>query len=381
MKVKKYKASSMQEAMNQVRAELGEDAVILNSKAVKTSKFFGLVTKKGVEVIAAVDEEPIKQKSKKYPVPANETAKEPSISQSGHISSDLSNQKELLDNIQEMKRMMKGLKNANSRDSELPDYFFDMEESLKKTDLSMELCEEATEHLYKEWQKSRDLSEGQMAGILQDHFLDLIEQVDFASTIYKKKYISLVGPTGVGKTTTLAKLAADAVLKHGKTVGFITTDTYRIAAIEQLKTYASILDAPIEVCYNAGDFQEAKGKLSHLDVVFIDTAGRNFLNELFVRDLQEVIDFKEEMDTFLVLSLTSKVNDMKKITDQFWKIGIRQFIFTKKDETASTSSMYEMIQQYKTGAAFITNGQSVPEDLQVATKNLVVSELLQEMQQ
>jgi flagellar biosynthesis protein FlhF len=379
MKVKKYKASSMQEAMNQVRAELGDEAVILNSKAIKTSKFFGLVTKKGVEVIAAVDEEPIKKKSKNYPVPSVEPLKEPSISLNEQFSFDLSSQKELLDNIQEMKRMMKGLKNSNSRDSELPDYFFDIEESLQKTELPIELVQAASEYLYQEWQKSKNLSKRQMTETLQRYFLQLIEQVDFERNIYKKKYISLVGPTGVGKTTTLAKMAANAVLKHGRSVGFITTDTYRIAAIEQLKTYASILDAPIEVCYNAEDFQEAKGKLSHLDVVFIDTAGRNFLNEEFIRDLQSVIDFKSEMDTFLVLSLTSKINDMKKITDQFWKVGIQQFIFTKKDETASSSSMYAMIQQYNIGAAFITNGQSVPEDLQVANKDLVVTELIEEL--
>jgi flagellar biosynthesis protein FlhF len=381
MKVKKYKASSMQEAMNQVRAELGDEAVILNSKAVKKSKFFGLVIKKGVEVIAAVDVEPIKLKSNKYPVPSVESLKEPSISQNEQFSFDLSSQKELLDNIKEMKRMMKGLRNSNSRDSELPDYFFDIEESLQKSDLPIELAQAASEHLYQEWQKSKNLSKRQMTETLQRYFLQLIELVEFEGNIYKKKYISLVGPTGVGKTTTLAKMAANAVLKHGKSVGFITTDTYRIAAIEQLKTYASILDAPIEVCYNAEDFQEAKGKLSHLDVVFIDTAGRNFLNEEFVRDLQAVIDFRSEMDTFLVLSLTSKINDMKKITNQFWKVGIQQFIFTKKDETASLSSMYAMIQQFNIGAAFITNGQSVPEDLQMANKDLVVTELLEELKQ
>lgn len=381
MKVKKYKASSMQEAMSQVRAELGDEAVILNSKAVKTTSFFGLVTKKGVEVIAAVDEEPIKQKSKNYPVLEIEPVKEPDVVRNEQFSIDFSSQRELLDNIQEMKRMMKGLKSPYSRDSELPDYFFEIEESLQKTELPTELAQAASEHLYQEWQKSKNMSKRQMTETLKGYFLQLIEQVDFERNIYKKKYVSLVGPTGVGKTTTLAKMAASVVLKHGKSVGFITTDTYRIAAIEQLKTYASILEAPIEVCYNAEDFQEAKGRLSHLDIVFIDTAGRNFLNEEFVRDLQAVIDFKEEMDTFLVLSLTSKINDMKKITDQFWKVGIQQFIFTKKDETASSSSMYAMIQQYDIGAAFITNGQSVPEDLQVAHKDLVVTELLEELKQ
>ena len=104
---------------------------------------------------------------------------------------------------------------------------------------------------------------------------------------FNKKYINIVGPTGVGKTTTLAKVAAETMLNQRKKVAFITTDTYRIAAIDQLKTYAKILNIPIEVAYNLEDFKRAADRFSHYDIVFIDTAGRNFRNEQYVKDLEK----------------------------------------------------------------------------------------------
>jgi flagellar biosynthesis protein FlhF len=329
-------------------------------------------------VIAAIDEEPMIQVTKNKSF-INKKKEKDSIKDFTMIPTNSPTQSEIMESLQEMKRMMKGLSSASHRDPLLPDYYYEIEEKLLGSELPVSIAEEVLEGVYNEWIPQKNLSKQQMIGTLKPLLLQYIREIDFDQNIFRKKYISLVGPTGVGKTTTLAKLAANAVLKHGKSVGFITTDTYRIAAIEQLKTYASILDAPIEVCYNAEDFQQAKIKLSHLDVIFIDTAGRNFLNEEFVQELQAVINFEEEMNTFLVLSLTSKLKDMKKITDQFWKIGIHQFLFTKKDETTSSAAMFSLIHHYQKGATFITNGQSVPEDMHPATKEIIVEELLEEM--
>ncbi|NMH74903.1 flagellar biosynthesis protein FlhF [Bacillus sp. RO2] len=381
MKVKKYKAENMQQAMQLVRLELGDDAVILNSKAVKTSRFFGLLSKKGVEVIAAVDEEPSNQMVKTKnatmrPKTEMRDSKETISSPTSKVEQD-----KLFDSIQEMKKMMKSLTKEKQRDPLLPDFFFQLEEKLLKTDINVVQVEEIMDRLHEKWLENRTLSYKSMLELVEAEVFQSLEEVSFDHNPYKKKFICLVGPTGVGKTTTLAKLAANAALKKGKSIGFITTDTYRIAAIEQLKTYASILEAPIEVCYSAEDFSAAKNKLSHLDVVFIDTAGRNFLNERFVEELKEVLHFKEEMTTFLVLSLTSKLSDMKKITDQFWNVGIHQFIFTKKDETTSVSSMYEISRVYKKGAAFVTDGQNVPEDLIPFTKELMVRSIMEEIQE
>jgi flagellar biosynthesis protein FlhF len=198
----------------------------------------------------------------------------------------------------------------------------------------------------------------------------------FVGISYQKKYINVVGPTGVGKTTTLAKLAAESMLKNQKKIAFITTDTYRIAAIEQIKTYAKILNAPLEVCYSLEDFQKAKEKFKEMDMVFIDTAGRNFRNRELVSDLEKLIDFTEEVETFLVLSVTSKLNDMLEIYDNFSSIQIDKIIFTKLDETNLRGSMYDFILSADKGVAYMTNGQNVPDDILMATARLTAEEIL-----
>ncbi len=130
---------------------------------------------------------------------------------------------------------------------------------------------------------------------------------------------------------------------------------------------------PIEVCYNLDDFRQAKEKLTSYDIVFIDTAGRNFRNVQYVNDLKEMIDFNEEMETFLVLSLTAKWRDMKEIYTQFSLIPIHKFIFTKMDETSRHGAMLNMMVQCGIGTAYMTHGQNVPDDIVEATPQLVAN--------
>lgn len=379
MKVKKYKAENMQEAMQLVRLELGDEAVILNSKAIKTTKFFGLLSKKSVEVIAAVDEDVPKPiiKRKNNESQLSKTDQEPKIS--NHRPHLTLTQDQLLENILDMKKMMQTMTKGLHRDPSLPPLFYELEERVAHSGIGVAYAEEIMENVYKSWLRHKSSDERSILELLEQELLFSLEGITFEKELYKKKFVCLVGPTGVGKTTTLAKLAASAALKHGKSIGFITTDTYRIAAIEQLKTYANILEAPIEVCYSAEDFKSAKANLSHLDVIFIDTAGRNFLNGAYVDELKQVLDFQEEMTTYLVMSLTSKVEDMKKITEQFWSVGIHQFIFTKKDETTSCGAMYNLSRSYKKGTAFVTDGQNVPEDLIPFTSEHLASAVIEDI--
>jgi flagellar biosynthesis protein FlhF len=206
--------------------------------------------------------------------------------------------------------------------------------------------------------------------------LKRISNYSFGEISFTKKFINVVGPTGVGKTTTLAKIAADCILKFNKKTALITTDTYRIAAIEQLKTYAKILSIPVEICYNLVDFAKACATFKDYDVVLIDTAGRNFRNQQYVEELKKVIDYNKEMETYLVLSLTAKQRDMEEIYQQFSTISINQFIFTKMDETSYYGAMYNMIDKFKKGTAYITNGQNVPDDRISATPGVVTNLIL-----
>jgi flagellar biosynthesis protein FlhF len=185
-----------------------------------------------------------------------------------------------------------------------------------------------------------------------------------------------VGPTGVGKTTTIAKLAAEQVLKHKRKVGFITSDTYRIAAVEQLKTYATILNVPLEVVFSPQDLLKAFEKMTDRDIVFMDTAGRNFRNEMYVSELNALLSAENNGETFLVLSLTMKYKDMKAITENFMKFKLDKVLFTKMDETDSYGSIVNLLHDFPIRLSYVTTGQSVPDDIAEAKEEHIVDRIL-----
>lgn len=208
-----------------------------------------------------------------------------------------------------------------------------------------------------EWTDEKTLAH--LTDALADLLPDNLEQ----DVAIHSQYVVLFGSTGVGKTTTLAKLAASSVLEKQKKIAFITTDTYRIAAVEQLRTYAELLNAPLEVCYTKEEFKAAQQKFADFDHVFIDTAGRNFKDGQYVRELKEIIPFERKIQAFLVMSATSKYEDMKELIKQFSSIPIDQLIFTKVDETDSLGSVMNLLAESRIGLGYITNGQNVPEDI------------------
>ena len=372
MKVKKYMATSMSEAMKQIREELGSEAVILSSKAVYTGGFLGLFKKRNIEVMAAIDpvsqpaQPVIKQKEKKLPAKSileNSVAK---ISETAITKQVNGGDDELLKEIEGLKGMIRNIQ--ISSDSHYPEKLQQVSEYLAEQEVDTVIRSRIMTELLDNWFTTKgESTEEEIRSWLESSLHKLLDQVPNGQPGLQKKYINIVGPTGVGKTTTLAKVAAETMLKHDKKVAFITTDTYRIAAIDQLKTYAKILNVPIEVAYNLEDFKRATERFSHYDYVFIDTAGRNFRNPQYVKDLGEIIHFTDEMETYLVLSLTSKQKDMEDIYRQFSTIPIKQIIFTKADETSTFGSIFNFIHAHKLGVAYITNGQNVPDDIEKAT--------------
>ncbi|MGM9943651.1 MAG: flagellar biosynthesis protein FlhF [Lysinibacillus sp.] len=384
MKMKKYNAPSIAEAMKLIRTDLGEDAVILNSKVVVTKKFFGLVKQKSFEVVAGVD-----QVEKKPLVPPLPDFRPISVQvqqdelEIGEVSipimkdytkDSVDNQSEDYSSINdELKREIADLKSImqsvqrQSIQSQYPDELLPFIDYLKRQELSKELITAISDELFKHFKNSdHEISFNEMRELAQSYLRNQLTDVEIGGLTYDKKYINVLGPTGVGKTTTIAKMAARSVLEKKKKVGFITTDTYRIAAIEQLKTYAGLLQAPVEIVYNAEDYENAIEKLDHLDIIFIDTAGRNYKEAKYVNDLQRLINFSEQAESFLVVSLTAKERDIESIIEQFNKIPIGKFIFTKLDETNSIGTMFNLMIKYKKGLAYYTNGQEVPEDIEQA---------------
>ncbi|TJY43173.1 flagellar biosynthesis protein FlhF [Cohnella pontilimi] len=172
-----------------------------------------------------------------------------------------------------------------------------------------------------------------------------------------------VGPTGVGKTTTIAKLAAEQSLNHRRSVGLITADTYRISAVDQLRTYADILNVPLEVVFSPGELTRAYKKMADRDLLFMDTAGRNYRNEMFVSEVNSLLAPGEKSETFLVLSMTHKYADMKLVAAQFAKYGVRRLLITKTDETDTFGAIVNLVREFSFPISYITCGQTVPDDI------------------
>ncbi|GLC87383.1 flagellar biosynthesis protein FlhF [Lysinibacillus piscis] len=381
MKMKKYYASSIPEAMKQVRADFGEDAVILNSKVVVTKKFFGLFRTKNFEVVAGVDSiEPsytapvLTQKKENVHLQEITHAVQAKIQQSQKPASFQEDgiSDELRKEIADLKSLMQSM-HSKTAQAQYPDELLLFIEYLRRQELSEELITTIGDELFRHFKESSEMTFSQCKMIAKNLLRKKLEILPMGGLSYAKKYINVLGPTGVGKTTTIAKMAARAVLEKKKKIGFITTDTYRIAAIEQLKTYAGLLQAPIEIVYNTTDFEQAVQRLAHLDLVFIDTAGRNYKEAKYVEDLQKLIRFDEQVESFLVLATTTKEKDMSKIVEQFNQVPIEKFIFTKTDETNSIGTMINLMIKYSKGLAYYTNGQEVPEDIEEADLEAVLN--------
>ena len=184
-------------------------------------------------------------------------------------------------------------------------------------------------------------------------------------TLYsdKPKIVALIGPTGVGKTTTLAKIAAKFVLEQGVSAAMITADTYRISAVEQLKTYSDIIGLPLEIVYSPEALKQAIDKHKNKQLILIDTAGRSQYNSYQMTELQELLNIDEKIEKHLVLSSTTKNRDAEEILRHFAICKPDRVIFTKTDETSSVGTILNLLHRKKIALSYLTNGQSVPDDI------------------
>ncbi|MDP4097525.1 flagellar biosynthesis protein FlhF [Paenibacillus sp. P96] len=454
MRVKRYVVDTMPEAMQQIRGELGTDAVILSTKEMKVGGFLGLFSKKKIEVIAAVEKEtdasarttsgsPVNSSQKQPHVPQavaarvtapgaykrtaamlskdsegdgkrRQTAAEPPRQQaesqgsSGPQSfpheavlpvsdltaaaladerfavkdgdaSDSVSQDALLEEIREMKAMMNRISRYTQVSPALPEQAQTLRERLLEQDVEQALANEWLERVLQRQQDSGvSIEEFSFKKALSEEIQQFLSHRFGGGISSGTKIVYIAGPTGVGKTTTIAKLAAEQLFKYQRKVGFITSDTYRISAVEQLRTYATILNVPLEVVQSPGDLQRALQKLEHCDLILMDTAGRNYRNELLVSELQSLLTPMEESETYLVLSLTSKSKDMLEITEHFNKYGLDKVIFTKMDETGSLGAIFNVLRHYPLSLSYMTNGQNVPDDLLMPDDVMIQTLLLGE---
>lgn len=217
-----------------------------------------------------------------------------------------------------------------------------------------------------------------MSHVYQKIVLKLGQPKTIALNHQGTKFVYFVGPTGVGKTTTIAKIVSSIKLKNKIKVALITLDTYRIAAVEQLRTYANILNIPLRVVYSNSELEEVREEFKDYDLVLVDTAGRSHKNEEQIADIKEMIDTTPEdlREVYLVLSITTKYRDLVQITDCYKKITNYNLIFTKLDETSSVGNILNIKMLTQAPLSYTTWGQNVPDDIGKVNAQKIAKQLL-----
>jgi flagellar biosynthesis protein FlhF len=392
MRVKRYVARTLQEAMDKIRVELGKDAVILNTKRLRTGGFLGLFKKEEIEVIAAVDTDRAKAVNPSpqlgsHILPSNSVpaAQEHLLfedrthslhipGQAEHVRTRLPDQ-EILQEVKEMREMMQHFLNQRGEELNAPSVFKRAIDRLKAQGVEPQIIAQMMDGILKK-HKNEEIKEEEVFPLVKNEITSFLANHFTGALHPSTRLLHIVGPTGVGKTTTIAKLAANFMLKHNKKVGLITSDTYRIAAVEQLRTYANILNIPLEVVYNEKEVKQAISQLIGNDIIIMDTAGRNYRNKEYVKELSNLLAATIPAETILVLSLTAKYEDMVAIVRQFAELKVNKVIFTKLDETATYGSILNLLLHHNFYLSYMTNGQTVPDDLFVANPDLVAGYIL-----
>jgi flagellar biosynthesis protein FlhF len=326
MQIKKFVADNAQEAIKKVRDELGDNAVIIHTKKIKTKGIFGISSKEKVEVLAALEQEDVDNKNsipqktqteelnKSTKIP-NKPKKEYTIDSynSYNRSKDVS---EINEQIQELKNMMMKINNKVNinfnNDINSKHGFKENYELLERIGLSKDLIEDIFSNIEDNYFDYEDFIKH-----IKKYFIERFKKYDSESVDFDGKVNIFVGTTGVGKTTTLAKLASHQVLKNDKKVGFLTLDTYRISAVDQLKIYADILNAPLEVAYDLDDVSYSIQRLKNRDTIFVDTAGRSHKNKEHMKELKQFINCFNQKNIFLVLNANWHIEDIKEIVQNY----------------------------------------------------------------
>jgi len=357
MKIRRYYVQDMKEGMLRIREELGPEAVIIQSRKVRLKGLRGIFAPRKMEITAAVESPSRVDFERQY---------------------DRNVQAKIQEELSELKMMVNRLMNRDFIPAEIRDR---ERKELQKWRLQLqrqEVLEELIDEFMTEIQESL-YGEIQLTEEITGLILRKKMRKRLKTAPEKGAQIQVfVGPTGVGKTTTLAKLAARYALYQGERVGIITIDHYRIGAVEQLRTYADITGLPLEVVMTPRELQHALDRLSGCQRILIDTAGRSTLNLVHIQELANYLGNLPPAEIFMVISATTKAQDLKLISENFRCMNYNRLIFTKLDETNTYGVLLNGI--YLTGlpVIYITTGQSVPDDICLADLDKISSLILGE---
>lgn len=407
MKVKKYEGFDMPEILEKIREELGPDAVILSSrKTKKETGSFGMFTRPILEVTAAADidrysnvGEPSIHVPPRLPERRPDPGGDARVKTQGmflSLQAEIDSLREELgamgrrpDKLKapEPQAMAVALKNIEAKIDRLteqkaradtiglPPALMKLKNGLEERDLDQNLCARIFTYLQEKLDQGV-VKPGEEERALRELLGRTVKVSAIPEDFGTRQVWAFIGPTGVGKTTTVAKLAARYALQSGKKVGLITVDTFRIAAVEQLRTYANIMDVPIRVAMNQDDFKSAVEEFSDRDIVLVDTAGQSPRDEEALGKLLTLFPSGVDTKVHLVISATTRSRDLEKILKHYAPAGVQRLVLTKLDETECHGPLLNLSVLSRLPLSYLTTGQNVPDDIEPATAERVVSFLM-----
>lgn len=409
MIIKRFQAKTENEAVENAKKELGENVVIMNVRNIKKKGIFAFFKGTMVEVTVALEEEnnsvPLKnaENSVTMPAPSLTALEQLAKFQEKNVSDNAALPKsdnvgslleEKLDNLEHLLKQQldngesdknKETKNRESIDVELENAQSEQIKFMKllyNTMIDNEVHEKYANQIIEEAEKNANPNmpfDYCLTNVYQKMILKFGQPKEITPAENGPKVVFFVGPTGVGKTTTIAKIASKFCVEEKKRVALLTTDTYRIAAAEQLRTYANILEVPFRIIYSAQEVAQFYHEFESYDYILVDTAGHSHLNEeqgmnsnLILHSLDDVA----QTEVYLVLSATTKYRDLICIADTYKKMAEYTLIFTKLDETASLGNLLNLRLYTDAELSYVTYGQNVPEDIGRFNPQTTVKQIL-----
>ena len=411
MIIKKFTGKTEAEATEAAQKELGSDVVIMNVRQIKPKGFLAALKPKLTEVTVALEEEPERSAYvRKEPTQARVSAPAsaaPVSSDTRSIEEKLENLQALLENQlrarQQEFQQFEGEKPDNpagaarqgetepavsnsaleepEQDSELKKFSKLIYDTLLENEVDEKYAGKIMEEMDKIHKPNMPF-DYLLANIYQRMILKFGKTEEPVETAHPgPRTVIFIGPTGVGKTTTIAKIASRYVVEQKKKVALLTMDTYRIAAAEQLRTYANILMVPFRVVYTEEELLTAIRDFQDYDYILMDTAGHSPQNREQLAAMKKLLNnnkVREAADCFfyLVLSATTKYKDLIKIVDSYSKIAEYRLIFTKLDETEALGNLLNLRLYTNASIAYVTYGQNVPDDIEIFNPQKTVKQLL-----
>ena len=367
MEIKTFRAKTMQQALRLVREELGPEATVLHTREINANLIGRFLGTRQFEIAA----------SSELQVPAQVAAPMPlEVDYASHYREGLQHLSN--EGLRELHVSLESYTQEPAPESEyLSQELFEVYTDLIEADVEEEIAQELIERL-----RSEQFSVGVTMDDYRSRLLHYLEsEIQAAGPLLTSngqgRVVALVGPTGVGKTTTIAKLAANYRLRENKRVGLITVDTYRIAAVEQLRTYAEIIDLPMEVVSTPREMREAVARMGNLDLVLMDTAGRSPRDDVRIQELKSMLSEARPAEVHLVLSAVSGARSLATTAQRFATVGTTSLIVTKVDEATALGNLISVTRSCGLPISYVTDGQNVPDDIQTAQSRELAKLILQ----